>query len=189
MNDEVKFEEFVLGDGDRDESKYSIAAICAEIAKAKEIAIKEKVFANTIFINENYIKTKKQLLPIGVHYGDKSAQEWYCVPPMICGLQVFPTKTLLPDNVAFALLKSPQTEFERQLDKGIEKFANMVAKHLADGFDSPCNYSPLDEEMSDYCGDVEGECECDDAVECWKRVFKMWRKQDQEEAERRWNEE
>lgn len=61
----------------------------------------------------------------------------------------------------------------------------MVAKHLADGFDSPCNYSPLDEEMFDYCGGVEGECECDDAVECWKRVFKMWQKQDEEEAERR----
>lgn len=33
-----------------------------------------------------------------------------------------------------------------------------------------------------------GECDCDDAVECWKRVFKMWQKQDEEEAERRWNE-
>lgn len=186
MNDEVKFEEFVLGDGDGDESKYSIAAICAEIEKAKEIAIKEKVFANTILINENYFKT--QPLSVCVYYGDKSAQESYGIPPMICGLQVLSTKTLLPDNVAFALLRAQQTEFERQLDKGIEKFANMVAKHLADGFDSPCNYSPLDEEMFDYCGGVEGECECDDAVECWKRVFQMWKKQDQEEAERRWDE-
>ena len=75
------------------------------------------------------------------------------------------------------------------LDEEMRKFTDMVAKHLADGFDSPCNYSPLDEEMFDYCGGIDGECECDDAVECWKRVFKMWRKQDGEEAERRWDEE
>lgn len=188
MGDNVKFEEFVIGGEPSadDRSKYSIAAICAEIEKAKEIAIKEKVFANTIVINENYIKTHG--VPVVVDYGDITARESYYIPPMICGLQVFPTKTLLPDNVAFSLLRTPQTEFERRLNEEIEKFTNMVAKHLADGFDSPCNYSPLDEEMFDYCGGIEGECNCDDAVECWKRVFKMWQKQDEEEAERRWNE-
>lgn len=112
----------------------------------------------------------------------------YDLPSMICGLEILPTKYFLPDNIPFAIFKSPQTEFERKLDEKIRKFTSMVAKHLADGFDSPCNYSPLDEEMFDYCGGIEGECNCDDAVECWKRVFKMWQKQDEEEAERRWNE-
>lgn len=67
----------------------------------------------------------------------------------------------------------------KTLDEEMRKFTDMVAKHLADGFDSPCNYSPLDEEMFDYCGGIEGECNCDDAVECWKRVFKMWQEEDE----------
>lgn len=175
MGDNVKFEEFVIGSEPSadDRSKYSIAAICAEIEKAKEIAIKEKVFANTIVINENYIKTHG--LPVVVDYGDITARESYYIPPMICGLQVFPTKTLLPDNVAFALLRSPQTEFERRLNEEIEKFTNMIAEHLADVFETPCNYSPLDVQMCDYCEDCDG----NRPVECWKRVFEMWRKNEE----------
>lgn len=67
----------------------------------------------------------------------------------------------------------------KTLDEEMRNFTDMVAKHLADGFDSPCNYSPLDEEMFDYCDGIDGECECDNAVECWKRVFKMWQEQDE----------
>lgn len=55
-------------------------------------------------------------------------------------------------------------------DKEIEEFTNMIAKHLADSFGCPCNFSPLDVEMYDYCD----ECNSDDTVECWKRVCKMW---------------
>jgi len=166
MDDKIKFEEFAIGKPTpEDDKKIQDTTIwwARELIKAQEIAIREKIFANTVIINENYIKTAS----IPFSYG-------YEIPPMICGLEIHPTKTFLPDNVAFALVKAPTTEFERKLEEGIEKFSDMVAKHLADVFDSPCNYSPLDEEMFDYCGGVEGECECDDAVECWKRVFKMW---------------
>ena len=160
--------------------------LIGKIIKAQDVALREKVFANTIIINENVCKIPCISIPIDQGGGHKKVLD---IPPTICGLEVHPTKYFLPDNIPFAILKSPQTEFERKLDEEMRKFTDMVAKHLADGFDSPCNYSPLDEEMFDYCGGVEGECECDDAVECWKRVFKMWRKQDEEEAERRWNEE
>lgn len=159
--------------------------IVAEIIKAQEIAIRQKISANTILINENVCEIPS--MPVAIDQGGGQIAA-YNLPQMICGLEIHPTKYLLPDNIPFAIFKSPQTEFERQLDEKMRKFTNMVAEHLADGFDSPCNYSPLDEEMFDYCGGIEGECNCDDAVECWKRVFKMWKKQDEEEAERRWNE-
>lgn len=159
--------------------------IVAEIIKAQEIAIRQKISANTILINENVCKIPS--IPVAIDQGGGQLAA-YNLPSMICGLEIHPTKYVLPDNIPFAIFKAPQTEFERQLDEKMRKFTNMVAEHLADGFDSPCNYSPLDEEMFDYCGGIEGECNCDDAVECWKRVFKMWKKQDEEEAERRWNE-
>ncbi|MBP5461925.1 MAG: hypothetical protein J6Y20_07360 [Lachnospiraceae bacterium] len=40
-----------------------------------------------------------------------------------------------------------------------------VAYLLAAQFDSPCNYTPLDEEMVEYCGES---CDMDD-VACWER--------------------
>ena len=156
-----------------------------KIIKAKDVALREKVFANTIMINENVCEVPST--PVSLDQGGGEMAQ-YTLPSMICGLEILPTKYFLPDKIPFAIFKSPQTEFERKLDEKMSRFTDMVAKHLADGFDSPCNYSPLDEEMFDYCGGVEGECDCDDAVECWKRVFKMWQKQDEEEAERRGNE-
>lgn len=159
--------------------------IVAEIIKAQEIAIRQKISANTILINENVCEVPS--VPVSLDQGGGQIA-LYDLPSMICGLEIHPTKYFLPDNIPFAIFRSPQTEFERKLDEKMREFTDIVAKHLADGFDSPCNYSPLDEEMFDYCGGIEGECNCDDAVECWKRVFKMWQKQDEEEAERRWNE-
>ena len=159
--------------------------LIGKIIKAQDVALREKVFANTIIINENVCEVPS--VPVSLDQGGGEMAQ-YDLPSMICGLEFHPTKYFLPDKIPFAIFKSPQTEFERQLDEKMRKFTNMVAEHLADGFDSPCNYSPLDEEMFDYCGGIEGECDCDDAVECWKRVFKMWQKQDEEEAERRWNE-
>lgn len=156
-----------------------------KIIKVQGIAIRQKISANTIMINENVCEVPS--VPVSLDQGGGQMAQ-YALPSMICGLEILPTKYFLPDKIPFAIFKSPQTEFERKLDEKMSRFMDMVAKHLADGFDSPCNYSPLDEEMFDYCGGVEGECECDDAVECWKRVFKMWQKQDEEEAERRWNE-
>lgn len=46
----------------------------------------------------------------------------------------------------------------------IEKVAYLLAEY----FDSPCNFSPLDEEMSEVCGE---NCDMDD-VKCWERWIK-----------------
>ncbi len=49
----------------------------------------------------------------------------------------------------------------------LDKLCRMLAKYI--GF--PCNYSPIDEEMADYCGD---QCEMDD-IGCWEKVLSKWR--------------
>ncbi len=41
--------------------------------------------------------------------------------------------------------------------------------YLANAFGCPCNFSPIDEEMYEFCGDT---CQNDES-ECWKRVAKM----------------
>ena len=117
-----------------------------KIIKAKDVALREKVFANTIMINENVCEVPSTTVSLN-QGGGEMAQ--YALPSMICGLEILPTKYFLPDKIPFAIFKSPQTEFERKLDEKMSRFTDMVAKHLADGFDSPCNYSPLDEEMFD----------------------------------------
>lgn len=48
----------------------------------------------------------------------------------------------------------------------LDKLCRMLAKYI--GF--PCNYSPIDEEMADYCGD---QCEMDD-IGCWENVLSKW---------------
>ena len=152
-----------------------------KIIKATDVATREKVFANTIIVNDNVCKTPS--IPLSIDQGGGRTKV-LDIPPMICGLEIHPTKYFLPDKIPFAILRSPQTEFERKLDEKMREFTNMIAEHLADVFETPCNYSPLDVQMCDYCEDCDG----NRPVECWKRVFKMWKKQDEEEAERRWNE-
>lgn len=48
-----------------------------------------------------------------------------------------------------------------------ETVLDVTAKILADMFDCPCNFTPLDEEMGAYCGE---NCQ-DDDKECWRRVL------------------
>lgn len=48
----------------------------------------------------------------------------------------------------------------------LDKLCSMLAKYI--GF--PCNYSPIDEEMADYCGD---QCKMDD-IGCWEKVLSKW---------------
>lgn len=53
----------------------------------------------------------------------------------------------------------------------LDKLCSMLAKYI--GF--PCNYSPIDEEMADYCGD---QCEMDD-IGCWGKVLSKWMEEQQ----------
>lgn len=55
------------------------------------------------------------------------------------------------------------------LKNKIQSVKEVFAKYLADLFGCPCNYSSLDEEMANYCGD---ECNMNDDVDCWLKVFR-----------------
>lgn len=64
-----------------------------------------------------------------------------------------------------------------------------IAKKLAELFDCPCNFSPLDEEMQAYCmghhyDPARDEC-CPvfdgyENVVCWCRVLEKWEKESHE---------
>lgn len=61
-------------------------------------------------------------------------------------------------------LKAENAALRERLEKTVNKrvVANMLAKY----FDCPCNFSPIDEEMFDFCN----EC-CNDNVICWEKVI------------------
>lgn len=47
---------------------------------------------------------------------------------------------------------------------------DFVAGKMANALGCPCNVSPLDEQMSAYCGT---DCHMHD-IDCWQRVIRMW---------------
>lgn len=67
-------------------------------------------------------------------------------------------------------------ELSKELMKAINRAPTVdavpveeIARLLADTFSSPCNFSPLDEEMYDVCGK---NCDMDDE-KCWARWIKL----------------
>lgn len=61
-----------------------------------------------------------------------------------------------------------------------------IAKKLAEQFDCPCNFSPLDEEMQAYCMEHHYDANRDEFcpvfdgyenVVCWCRVLEKWEKE------------
>ena len=50
-----------------------------------------------------------------------------------------------------------------------------IQEWLAENLDGcPCNFSPIDEKMAEYCIEHFGECDCDNGKECWSRVIKAY---------------
>ena len=65
-------------------------------------------------------------------------------------------------------VKEAETEnaaLRERLEKLYDK--KVIANMLARLFSCPCNFTPLDEEMFDYCND---DCVMEDGV-CWERVI------------------
>ena len=75
------------------------------VKEAKQLAIKEGLKANVIFINEKFAKTPALTIPT-------SRSSFSCLPPMIMGLEVDIAKEL-PDNVLFAVTEVPETHTEK----------------------------------------------------------------------------
>lgn len=73
----------------------------------------------------------------------------------------------IPESTEILLLK---------MAKALEKQDKFFA-YLAETFSCPCNFSPLDEEMWEFCEDT---CQ-NDITECWRRVAKMVAKGVQED--------
>ena len=54
-----------------------------------------------------------------------------------------------------------------KLHKEIKEIKNKIATMLAEQFGCPCNFSPLDDEMFEYC---QYDCGMEDTI-CWGRVI------------------
>ena len=68
---------------------------------------------------------------------------------------------------------------EAELEK-VKREHDALCEYLAEWFDCPCNFSPTDEKMFDFCGE-----DCDyHNVECWRRVSKMALKEGRKANER-----
>lgn len=76
------------------------------------------------------------------------------------------------------------TESEKQLQAMMDIVK--IAKKLAEQFDCPCNFSPLDEEMQAYCMEHHYDANRDECcpvfdgyenVVCWCRVLEKWEKE------------
>lgn len=88
------------------------ADIINKIAEARTLALQEGIKANTVLINEKYVKVNA--FP---YLGD-------IFPAMICGLEAHTTDEL-PDDYAFAVLQAPVTAreyYEVQIRNKISKY-------------------------------------------------------------------
>ena len=64
-------------------------------------------------------------------------------------------------------LKTENAELREKLSNSID--TEQIAKYLAERLDCPCNFSPIDEEMFEFCR--ERECNSDESRVCWERVI------------------
>ena len=76
-------------------------------------------------------------------------------------------ESIEPVNEACRMGMKALKENEK-LRKEMQQIKNKIASMLAKYFDCPCNFSPLDEEMIEYC---QYYCDMDNNVTCWERVI------------------
>lgn len=75
---------------------------------------------------------------------------------------------------AYNIIKNQVEHIEAENAELREKLSNsidteQIAKYLAERLDCPCNFSPIDEEMFEFCR--ERECNSDESRVCWERVI------------------
>lgn len=98
----------------------------------------------------------------------KSVYELFCeqnfIPRVFEITEKFAEWGIYRNNEVDAL-KTENAALRERLEKLYDK--KVIANMLARLFSCPCNFTPLDEEMFDYCND---DCVMEDAV-CWERVI------------------
>lgn len=75
------------------------------------------------------------------------------------------TRTLDEANDEIKALEAENAELREKLSNSID--TEQIAKYLAERFDCPCNISPIDEEMYEFCE----ECNSDESKVCWEKVI------------------
>ena len=93
------------------------------INEAQALAYQQHIQANSIIINENFVKVPEKLV------GNRE------YPPMICGLEMHFTKAELPDNVMFAVCEARETRFEKAIRLAKEEVVRKVKKYIDELFD------------------------------------------------------
>lgn len=85
----------------------AVKSIYDGIKEANNIAAKESIKANTVFINNRFAKVKEHVREQRFNDGISSYEYELDVPPMICGLEAYFTDEL-PEEFAFAVTNTPQ---------------------------------------------------------------------------------
>lgn len=67
-------------------------------------------------------------------------------------------------------LEAENAELHEKLSNSID--TEQIAEYLAQKFDCPCNFSPIDEEMFEFCE----ECNSDESKVCWEKVIARLKK-------------
>ena len=73
-------------------------------------------------------------------------------------------------KIYIAHLEAENAELHEKLSNSID--TEQIAKYLAEKFDCPCNFSPIDEEMFEFCE----ECNSDESKVCWEKVIARLKK-------------
>lgn len=105
----------------------NMGELLKQIAEARDAAFREGIKANSIIINQNLVKYP------GGYFSFGMGQVVSCLPPMICGLEVYGTKTELPEDYVFAVVEARQTEREKLIAETEKRTATMIFKTLANG--------------------------------------------------------
>lgn len=92
------------------------------VKESQRLAQIEKIKANAIVINTNYVKTPRLY---SCEHNTVSV-----LPPMICGLEVYFTDNELPENYSFAIMDCGQTERDRIAETARYECAKEIYQEL-----------------------------------------------------------
>lgn len=110
-----------------EDKTMTINELIDRVYEARELAYQQHIRANSIIINENFVRVPSTSVG-NTEY-----------PPMICGLETHYTKAELPDNAMFAVCEVRETEREkatRLAKKDLcEKIKDYINNKIVEDFD------------------------------------------------------